>query len=461
MTQLPSGLSTRPESFAPSGESNLRLQRAIESLNLNLDDELHRYRQNRSGNATVPAAPARLQLRQNRKPLDLIALKTAATAAAAAAAPPPNARLQEILGQASVPSSQAYPPKTTVNQVRLSHGGTLTTYRQAPEDYLESTEALLGSVPPRSRPRQAEAYTPSLARQLATPLGMGLLLLLLVGSAGFGYLAMSPQAVQHLTDSPLARRLRGQPTEGVADDAVALDGVGGQSDAGFKPMGPDLSEKEFMSLDLSNISNLPSASAPSTGQNPPVQVQAGQPLAEPDEQVPPGSRPGEPTAAGSRVNAGVLRAEIVSAPGAAGITSNTAPAPRPAAPATRAPAAAGAAAAPAAVQTAPPAAVRPPQPLALDRAPAPPAPLAPIGSVAPPAPITQAPPQAAPSYYVVTDYSGAQSLESARSAVGDAYVRSFSSGTRIQMGAFSQESSARSLVNQLQGQGIPAQVISP
>jgi cell division septation protein DedD len=62
---------------------------------------------------------------------------------------------------------------------------------------------------------------------------------------------------------------------------------------------------------------------------------------------------------------------------------------------------------------------------------------------------------------VVTDYSGTQSLESARSAVGDAYVRNFSSGTRIQMGAFSQQSSAQNLVNQLQGQGIPAQVISP
>ena len=216
MTQLPSGLSTRPESFAPSGESNLRLRRALESLTLNLDDELHRYRQNRLGNATVPTTPARLQLRQNRKSLDLIALKTAATsttAVATAPPPPPNARLQEILGQASVPSSQTYPPQAAINQVRLSHGGTLTTYRQTPEDYLESTEALLGSVPPRSRPRQAdEAHPPSLARQLTTPLGVGALLLLLVGSAGFGYLAMSPQAVQHLTDSPLARR-RGSPCQ--------------------------------------------------------------------------------------------------------------------------------------------------------------------------------------------------------------------------------------------------------
>jgi cell division septation protein DedD len=44
--------------------------------------------------------------------------------------------------------------------------------------------------------------------------------------------------------------------------------------------------------------------------------------------------------------------------------------------------------------------------------------------------------------------------------VGDAYVRDFQGGSKIQMGAFSQESSARDLVQQLQQQGIPAQVLS-
>jgi len=45
--------------------------------------------------------------------------------------------------------------------------------------------------------------------------------------------------------------------------------------------------------------------------------------------------------------------------------------------------------------------------------------------------------------------------------VGDAYVRNFSSGAKIQMGAFSQPAAAQNLVQQLQQQGISAQMISP
>jgi cell division septation protein DedD len=46
----------------------------------------------------------------------------------------------------------------------------------------------------------------------------------------------------------------------------------------------------------------------------------------------------------------------------------------------------------------------------------------------------------------------------ARSVVGDAYLRNFQGNRKIQMGAFSQESSARDLMQQLQQRGIPAQV---
>jgi hypothetical protein len=483
MTQLPSGLSTRPESFAPSGESSLRLQRAVESLNLNLDDELYRYRQSRLGQGTVPATPARLQLRQTRKPIDLIALKTAAgakaTATATAPSPPPNARLQASLGQASVSNSQAYPPQATVNQtavnqVRLSHGGTLTTYRQAPEDYLKSTEALLGSLPLGAPPQpEEEASTPTLLQQLTTPLGVGALLFLLVGSASLGYLVTSPEAVQHLSDHPITRRFKGESAESeTTADSFSSQSLDGQASTGFRPLGPDLSEQEFMSLDLSNISSLPAGNTAASRPSLSVQAPAEEGQAQVEEQqtlsqaLAPTARPVAPTAASG--SSAVVRAEIVQAPGAAASPAPTRSNPRqtaPAAPtttqATSAPVAVAPSAPPAA-QTAPPAAIaQPPRPLALDRVPAPPAPIAPPAPVAPPAPLTQAPPQATPSYYVVTDYSGAQSLESARSVVSDAYVRNFSSGTRIQMGAFSQESSARSLVNQLQNQGIPAQVISP
>lgn len=474
MTPLPSGLSTRPESFAPSGESTLRLQRAIESLALNLDDELHRYRQNRSGQGAAIPTPARLQLRQNRKPIDLIALKTAAGAAAATPPPPPpNAHLQELLGQASVPNSQAYPPN--VNQVRLSHGGTLTTYRPSPEEYLESTEALLGSRPNHPQPELAsDEHPPSLIRQLTSPLGIGALLLLLVGSASFGYLVTSPEAVSHLSDNPIARRLKGTlvPADGAASDA-ASEGLASQGKTGFDPLGPDLSEQEFSSIDLDDISTLPSANSPTPVRNVPVQTQLGEtPGAESATEgdraagsAPATPRPGVLTPAGGRPsspNSAVVRANIVAAPRPAVTTQPSAvrSAPTPSRPAPSRPAPAAPATPPPAVRVAPPAAnAQPPQPLARDRAPTAPATAAP--AVAPPAPITQAPPQAAPSHYVVTDYNGASSLESARGAVGDAYVRDFSGSTRIQMGAFSQESSARDLQQQLEGQGIPAQVISP
>ncbi|HIK43486.1 MAG TPA: SPOR domain-containing protein, partial [Leptolyngbyaceae cyanobacterium M65_K2018_010] len=106
------------------------------------------------------------------------------------------------------------------------------------------------------------------------------------------------------------------------------------------------------------------------------------------------------------------------------------------------------------LRVAPPAAnAQPPQPLSPASTPAPPAPL--------PAPAASQASSPRPNYYVVTEYTGSQSLESARGAVNDAYVRTFNDGAKIQMGAFSQESSARNLAEQLQQQGIPAQVYTP
>lgn len=485
MPQLPSGLSIKPESFAPSGESNLRLQRAIESLALNLDDELNRYRRSRAGDGIVPATPARLPLRQTRKPIDLIALKTAAIAGAKPTAPPPppNARLQELLGQPSAPTVQAYPPKTAVNQVRLSHGGTLTTYRAAPDDYMESSEALLGSLP-KGVQSTDDDYEPSLLSQLTTPLGMGALLLLLVGSASFGYLITSPQAVSHLTDNPITRRLKGTaapeslPSADAPSTTQALGGQpdAGQADAGFKPIGPDLSDQEFGSLDLNRISTLPSDASATTRRSFPTQGEiTGTPR-------PANVRPDDSAEAPS-IGRSTATTSTPVGPEALGNAPVTAPARSTSSPTTTAqpgavtPSRPSGTVAPSAPAPAPPAAIRPaapaqpPQPIAVNRTPPPlatppapltaPTPVAPPVPVAPPAPLTQAPPQAPSTYYVVTDYSGAQSLESARSAVGDAYVRNFSSGTRIQMGAFSQPSAAQNLVNQLQGQGIPAQVITP
>jgi cell division septation protein DedD len=62
---------------------------------------------------------------------------------------------------------------------------------------------------------------------------------------------------------------------------------------------------------------------------------------------------------------------------------------------------------------------------------------------------------------VVTDYTGDPSLEAVREVVGDAYVRNFDVGARIQVGAFNTEEGAAALIEELQGQGIEAQVYEP
>jgi cell division septation protein DedD len=61
----------------------------------------------------------------------------------------------------------------------------------------------------------------------------------------------------------------------------------------------------------------------------------------------------------------------------------------------------------------------------------------------------------------VTDYTGDPSLDAARAVVDDAYVRNFDVGARIQLGAFNTEAGAAALIEDLQSQGIEAQVYEP
>jgi len=62
---------------------------------------------------------------------------------------------------------------------------------------------------------------------------------------------------------------------------------------------------------------------------------------------------------------------------------------------------------------------------------------------------------------VVTDYTGDPSLDAARSAVGEAYVRNFDVGARIQMGAFNTPEGAEALAEELRNQGIETELYEP
>jgi hypothetical protein len=64
-------------------------------------------------------------------------------------------------------------------------------------------------------------------------------------------------------------------------------------------------------------------------------------------------------------------------------------------------------------------------------------------------------------FYVVMPYDGPSSVERAREAIADAYVREFPIGKTIQLGAFDDIATAKEMVQRLSQQGIQTQVYQP
>ena len=424
------------------------LRSTLSSLNINLDYELARYRYAKRGDAQPGVAPPQFQSRRQRS-LNLINVPTPAkqvklpATAAAAPPPPPNPRIaQTANSSAPAPVSDPMPGTATgnVSEVASLKSALVRQAAPQPDNYLESSEALLQNFD-NSYPAAGSEPSPtskSWFEGINTPLGLGALLLLLVASAGFGFVLVNPSAAQNLFgNTPLARLL---PSSAV-DEVEAIDGEAAEADAEaiaspegppLSALGPDLSQREFLTLDLNTLSNLPSNTSPLAGQPAPLAT----------------GRPGDANGLGTaQANAGNAAASGTSAAGTPTpqqvnqIPQNITPAPRPAAIAPTNPAPAAA-----------------PAP-----APAPPA-SAPAPVVSAPAAVDASPAESqAPvtSYYVVSDYTGDPSLNEAREVVGDAYVRNFDVGARIQLGAFSSEAGATALTEELNNQGIEAQVYEP
>ncbi|MEB3358067.1 MAG: hypothetical protein VKK04_15170 [Synechococcales bacterium] len=434
------------------------LAAALDCLDVELDDELARYRryqmsQGRPQRRSRPPGAAVPSVRPSRPSRLTAASGPKVLTAAGAIAPPPTQA-------APVAASDAIAPDHAT--LTLTHASTdaLTPDRPLPEDYLESSEELLRSLeeplPAEPEPvASAAPSSPSLLSSLLTPLGIGSVLLLILSSATLGYLLIDPGSIG----------LRSFWQRG--ESTTASNGLGlSADDAGATSIAPDLSAGEFDTLDLGKISTLPpnrpGVFPTSPDADPTAEAIApADPPAGTSPEEPTSNRPGQLSPSPEQPSSERVTAAN-SAPPAPASTPQAAPsAPRRPAPATPAPA--PVAAAPAAPRQSAPAASAP--------SPTPPAPTAPAPAQPdpPPAPaVASAPspttPAATPAasdepyYYVVTPYTGDRSLESAQQAVQGAYVRNFPSGAQVQMGAFSSSSGAESLAEELESQGIPAQV---
>lgn len=348
----------------------------------------------------------------------------------------------------------AYAPSSTLQ--KFVQQSVAYSSPNAPDDYLASSEELLRSIAEEDRDLQAERDPNTLLDTLLTPMGVGSMLLLVLASTTLGYAIMNPAS------------LGLWPADSTPDTSGNDSSASPAATANDKAApSPDLASDEFVDLDLDTLSTIPKQSSRAGAQTANSTEKSKSNSAK--------SNSAKPTT--TRSSAGTTSATQAATSSTAPVELPVAPDPQPslstvvvpaAPPVMSIPEPAEPAPAPAPVSLEPISTAPPP----IEPAPIEPAPIEPVASSSPtpvepapePAPSVATAPAAPsnPYYYVVTEYSGDASLQQARGAVPDAYVRNLpAEGAKVQLGAFSDETKAQELLQQLQQQGIEAEVYTP
>lgn len=436
------------------------LQAALVSLDMQLEEELARYRRQKAGRPVMP--PRGLGRHQVRKPLDLISvdkvgetvqrpalgMSTAPkismplTSAYQTPAPlsdwetereefPPASQPSRVSSVTSglsdapiIPSSGNATTDRTPSAARMTERPTapgpsesdLAAFADAPaqpEDYLESSEQLLRSLAEDEKSAEPQKR---LTDKFLTPLGVGSILLLLLSSATLVYIFTNPSSLSALG----LDRLFGVKPQTTAESPSKITAVKSEPASGSSTLsGPKLDQGEFKDINPDNLSQLEASSSPSS---PPSPVAPLSDLPNPgvNSVAPP------PASSSTAVNGSSNLPSALLSPR----TGSQAP-------------------------------------TGVQRVVPVPAPLAPPPVVSAPKPAAPENVAASPEtrrnsfYYVLANYSSDRDLAKVRTVVPDAYVEKFPQGARIQMGAFKRESEAKTLVEQLKQQGVTASIYSP
>jgi hypothetical protein len=459
------------------------LQAALGSIDVQLEEELARYRRQRAGRPVM--SPSGLGRHQSRKPLELIAVdqaakKTQRPALGMSTAPEisfPFVRMNpsqaatsdqetsyEPMEQMGQRESSFSPPSESAGPLVAGSGANTDAWDAAedvtdqldpaekpaqakgglvplgaaqsqPEDYLESSEKLLRSldqeeVPPRSQKR--------LIDKVLTPLGVGSILLLLLSGATLAYIFKNPSTLSALNPNrwfgSKATTTAQQPTEPAPAKTTPSENLP-------TIKGPNLAAEEFPEVGLDTLSHLEPSPTPTQSVVPTQPEGSGSGVTEQAPPVIPNSAlPG---------SSSDISSALLPSPG----QPETIP------------------------STVAPLAPLPALPTVTPRAN--PSNLSSVNSrplLAPTTPVTKqnskasssATPQAATPasakgnfYYVLMNYSSDRDLVQAKTLIPDAYVERFPEGKRIYMGAFKRESQAKTLLETLKKQGINASIYHP
>jgi SPOR domain len=466
------------------------LQAALNGLDVQLETELTRYRRQRVGKANRGRTKQRIapdiaaaNASRNRQAADMLAIgaiggrsQPLSEAPSSVGHPIAGAKSVDVTdydpwqsesqsgfgsGAIASPDSATLHPRAgtpeTAAALNLSSAASEPNADAEVDDYFASSEELLRSLSEEEVELRRQ-QDPKLLESLLTPLGIGSLLLLVLSSVTVGYLILNPASFKAL-DRFLSHQnsVSTEPTGASGEISSAAPFSGSTS--------PNLSAEEFKDVNVDTLPTLPKTDATVTPV--PTVASAASPKPAASSTTEPDGIPGVATeqrsartAAASPVPSTALAPVRRSAARRSSQVGNSA---RGTEASDRSPSSSRRA-----TQTQPSTqAARPSRTRPTAVSPSPAAPARSTARLSQPSPepeVATRPTQPAAAgryYYVTSPYSGDRSLEQARQAVGDAYVRNFPTGAQVQLGAFSDETRARELAQQLAQQGVSAQVYSP
>ena len=393
------------------------VQGVLSCLDVQLEEEIAQYRRKRSIKQVRPVGATKSAVA--KKGLNLLSVPVTESSVHLPSSPvnedvaqpllnydsattettslPNNEETEEIATAASVLNGKASRVEETTAESPTPSLGLRNPVmtKELPNEYLHSSEELLKNL-------EDDDYVESTASpnsKLMTPLGIGSMLLLLVGAATLGYVAMNPATISHLAGNKLS-------------DSSSKVAAGGGKNAGRIPNSPNLAEQEFVDLNLETLSMVnPRGSAVS--QVVPGATKTQVPV------NPPAPLP-SPAAVTSRLD---LPSALIPPAVQSGIIPAQVPQPP--------------------IPTTPPKVVTSTITIAPSKTPA-----------KKPAAVKKA----ENKFLVIMSYGGDRSLTQARKVAPQALVRQLSQGKAIQLSAFPDEKAAQKKVQDLQKQGISARI---
>ncbi|NEO52953.1 MAG: hypothetical protein F6K54_07600 [Okeania sp. SIO3B5] len=393
---------------------NPTLQAVMDSLDVQLEAELTRYRKYRRRTEQQSQVSQQNSNKQIYKTPELISVSPVDDQTTS---PLPLSEPKSLLEDSKISNTSANknspveiePP--TPSELTMANRGDAedrngekqtsqlgTDNSTAPDDNLESSEKLLQSLDKLKSRRQEQ---PTYLASLFTPLGIVSMFLFLISCTTLGYVVMNPSGLKNLG---LDRFLKDASAHKDTDDTTAGNGQNREEQP--LPKSPDLASQEFVDLDLNTLSNV--NPKPSQFPSPTATL-----------------RPAVPPPISGSVN---TAAQPTYKPGAELDNLSS---------------------------TLLPQSTQSSNQQSVATAPSSPVP-SPTVKNSDSSQITTPIQSENGWYYVVVDYVNEESLYNAQQIVSDAYLRETSSGMKIQMGAFWEPEKAKEFLQELRQEKLDA-----